>query len=309
MEAKLLSDAFQAEIFNEYLVVHGYSPKTRKSITEAVNRFVKWVEPEGMEVHNVIYNDILSYVNHCREKVIKPKTIEAYINSISHYYDFLISRNELTENPCSNIDIKDVKRRNLYEAFTTKELENIYNTSCSTEPPNGMGSQLTHKRNKVILGLLIYQGLRTEEVGALKIEDINIYTGEIKIEGARRTNERELTVETKQFYNLIDYINTTRKSLLEVTGKTTNALFISMGSSDRISNAIDKMLDRLKRQYPKIKSARHIRASVITNWLQVHNIRRVQYLAGHRYISSTEAYKAHDMNRLKDDIRLFHPNL
>jgi len=256
-----------------------------------------------------MYNDILSYINHCREKVNKPKTIEAYINAVNHYYDLLISRNELTENPCSNINIQDVKRRTLYEAFSTEELENIYKTFCNSEPPNGIGSQLTHKRNKVILGLLTHQGLRTEEIGALTIEDVNIHTGEIKIVGGRRTNEREMTLETKQVYNLIEYINTTRKSLLEATGKNTNALFISMGSSERIANAIDKMLDRLKRQYPKIKNAKHLRASVITNWLKVYNIRRVQYLAGHRYISSTEAYKAHDMDRLKEDIRLYHPNI
>jgi len=46
---------------------------------------------------------------------------------------------------------------------------------------------------------------------------------------------------------------------------------------------------------------------VITHWLKLHNLRKVQYMAGHRYISSTESYKANNLDGLKEDIAKFHP--
>ena len=55
-------------------------------------------------------------------------------------------------------------------------------------------------------------------------------------------------MEAVQLYDLIDYINETRKLLLAVTNKNADTLFISIGSSDRVDNAITKMLENLKKQ-------------------------------------------------------------
>ena len=50
-----------------------------------------------------------------------------------------------------------------------------------------------------------------------------------------------------------------------------------------------------------------IRASVITKWLKKYNLREVQYLAGHSYISSTEHYLQNDMEGLLEEIQKYHP--
>lgn len=39
-------------------------------------------------------------------------------------------------------------------------------------------------------------------------------------------------------------------------------------------------------------------ASVITNWLQYYNLREVQYMAGHKYVSSTERYRTDNLEDL-----------
>jgi len=299
----------QAEIFTEYLTIKGYSPKTRNSIVNTVKRFALWSNTEGIELENISYNDILAYMSLCNKQGNKQITIACTVNCIKHYYDYLISEKAIIENPCSNVDIQGIKRRTLYNTFAPEELDAIYKAFISSAPPNGICSHLTHKRNKVIAGLLIYQGLRTEEIANLKTADVNMREGRIFIAGGRRTNERELPFEAHQVFDVIDYINETRKILLMVTNKNTDALFISIGSGDKVNNAINKMLENLKKQHPKIKDAKHLRTSVITNWLKQHNIRKVQQLAGHRYVSSTEAYQVNNMDELKEDINRFHPDL
>lgn len=63
----------------------------------------------------------------------------------------------------------------------------------------------------------------------------------------------------------------------------------------------------LKQMSSKIKSLDQVRASVIVHWLKLYNLRKVQVMAGHRYISSTESYKANNLDDLKEDIAKYHP--
>ena len=46
---------------------------------------------------------------------------------------------------------------------------------------------------------------------------------------------------------------------------------------------------------------------MIVNWLKIHNLRKTQVLAGHRYISSTERYKQDNLESLHEMINSFHP--
>jgi integrase/recombinase XerD len=309
MQTNTLTENTAMEIFTEYLTIKGYSSSSRQSIINTVKRFVLWSEEQGIELHLITYADVLAYVSYCRKQGNKQRTIQVTISCLNHYYTFLISRKEITENPCSNVTIKGIKRQLLHDIFTPDELDSIYKTFVASAPAKGIGSQLTHKRNKIIAGLLIYQGLRTEEVARLKVTDINMREGNIFIAGGRRTNEREMLLQAHQLYDVMDYINETRKLLVTVTGKNTDALFVSLGSSDRAGNAIDKMVASLKKQNAKIKDAKHLRASVISNWLKVYNIRKVQYMAGHRYVSSTEAYQVNNMDGLKEDVNRYHPDI
>lgn len=288
-------------IFNEYLILRGLSERTRDTIIRTVNYFAEWVKSENMELETISYNDVVAYINYCRKKGNKQRTILVTVNCIKHYYSLLLSENEIT-NPCTNLDIKGIKRKILYETFSPLELEKIYKNYKSN-------NHLVHKRNKIIVGLIIYQGIRTEELAKLTVSDIKPREGKIFIAGARRHNERELALEAHQLYDLMDYINETRKLFIALRGQDSRNLFLSMGTSERFDNIMQKLSNQLTKQDKRIKEVKQLRASVISNWLKLHDIRKVQYMAGHRYVSSTEAYQANNLDDLKEDVYRYHPDL
>jgi integrase/recombinase XerD len=296
------TETIQTEIFSEYLLLRGLSTRTIETIVRTVNSFAQWAEAENIEPAAASYNDIVAYVNDCKKRGNKQRTLQVIVNCVKHYYTFLISRGEAVDNPCTNVGIKGVKRKILYETFSPEELETIYKNYQSE-------NHLVHKRNKIILGLVIWQAIRTEELARLTVSDIKLKEGKIYIPGSRRHNERELALEAHQLYDLMDYINETRKLLIAVRGKDSRSLFLSMGTSDRFDNMMQKIIKGLTKQNKKVKEIKQVRASVITNWLKVHNIRKVQYMSGHRYVSSTEAYQANNMDDLKEDISRYHPDL
>ncbi len=299
------------EQYNEYLTIKGYSSKTRQGMINTFKRFAKWCETENIDLEQVNYNDVMAYVQHLKTGN-KPRTVQLAVGQINHYYNYLMSEHQLPENPASNIEIKGVKRKVLRDVLTTEELATVYQ-SYQTEkkyakscPPQAT-SNLARKRNKVMLSLMIYQALRTEELEALEISDLKLRDGKIYIRGSRRTNERNMSLESHQVIDLLDYINTTRKALTELTGKTGQQVFISTGKRSDIKNAMQKLTAELKTSNPKLRAIQQLRTSVIANWLKVYNLRKVQYLCGHRYVSSTEAYQVNNMEGLREEIKQFHP--
>ena len=166
-----------------------------------------------------------------------------------------------------------------------------------------------HERNQAMLSLLLTQGLRTEELTALTIHHLHLRQAKLTIPAARRKDERTLTLEATQLYPLSDYQHQTRPALLAHTQKQTTQLFITSGTSTKLQNLLHTIAQQLKTIEPRFISYKQLRASVITHWLKTHPIRQVQYMAGHRYISSTEAYQANNLDALKEDLQRYHPNL
>jgi integrase/recombinase XerD len=63
---------------------------------------------------------------------------------------------------------------------------------------NYPGKILREKRNRVILGLLIYQGVTTGELHRLDVADIKLKQGKIRIPGSRKSGSRVLGLKPFQ---------------------------------------------------------------------------------------------------------------
>lgn len=73
------------------------------------------------------------------------------------------------------------------------------------------------------------------------------------------------------------------------------------------TNIWKRLSGEIRNTKKKFINFRQVRTSVITHWLKQNNLRQVQYMAGHRYISSTESYLVNQMEDLQADIETFHP--
>jgi integrase/recombinase XerD len=80
-----------------------------------------------------------------------------------------------------------------------------------------------------------------------------------------------------------------------------------MHGSDIMKNSFLHLVYALRRLNPKLINAQQIRQSVITIWLKTKDLRTTQYMAGHRYVSSTERYQVNQLDDLQDALNQFHP--
>ena len=226
------------------------------------------------------------------------------LGALKIYFNYLIDQEQRFDNPIENINIRGVKRTLNHNLLEPEELEDLY-YSYKTERIEFPSSPSVAIRNKVITGLMVYQGLNATALKSLTIENIRLEKGVLYIPSTRKTNSRTLELKSWQILPLVQYLEKHREILQEELKNYSQALFSL--NSDRFDIITLHLFKRLKRINHKVTNVKQIRASVITNWLKTYNIREVQYMAGHRYISSTERYLQDDLENLHELIENLHP--
>lgn len=309
-----MNTTYNYEKFKEWLILKKYSPATTETNIKIVEYFRTWAESENItELSEISYSDAMMFMQRSSKKGASQKTIANYLLHVRKYYQFLISEGEVKENPVAHIKVQGIKRKIYYDVLNSEELQKLYHEYPTTieyeagkiVPPQ-QKNVLSRKRNKVILSLLIYQGLRVEEVAALNLQDLELRGGKITIHSQRRTAARAMELESHQVYELMDYIHETRRQFLQ-TNEATDKLFLQWNKGENFYGITQMMLKHLRKINRRIKNFEQIRASVITAWLKQYDLRKVQYLAGHKYVSSTEEYKANNIDELQDDVTKYHP--
>lgn len=300
--------------FVAYLLQKGFSNKTILRYQHDANRFVLWLKNENTPVTTVTNRDVMAYIQSQKGNNNTQRTLQTKLNGIKHYFNYLKSTKKIVENPTVHIMIKGIKRKVLYNTLNRQELDALYYHFKLPEENDKHKNQnwfykamLTAKRNKVILGLVVYQGLNSLELSNLTDKDLKLKEGKIFIAAGRRSNERDLKLEAHQILDLMEYISVIRKELLALSRKENDSLFISIAGSEKFNNIVTQLIKKLNSQNKKVTSLKQLRTSVITYWLKLYNLRQVQHMCGHRYVSSTEGYLINDIDDLSEEINKFHP--
>ncbi len=285
--------------FETWLHNRGYRLNTVRSVTGEVSRFIQWCNSEGIAADKAIYNDLFHYIKHGQSQSNSKNTTNQKLTVLKHYYSFLTEKGQRDDNPALELRVRNAIRRVPHNLLSMEELEELY----KQYPTAGINS----KRNKAVLGLLIYQGMNASELAALEPQDIKLEEGKIYIPATGRSNSRTLKLEAHQVMNLQNYLLVVRPGLLSLTDKQSGKLFISSGEGSRLSNTFTRMMSVIKKINSKVKDMKQIRASIVTQWLKKHNIRQVQYMCGHRYVSSTEYYRIDKLETLQEQLESLHP--
>jgi integrase/recombinase XerD len=118
-----------------------------------------------------------------------------------------------------------------------------------------------------------------------------------------KQNSRSLNLQPHQVLDLQEYILLVRPKLQSKSER----LFTGRYDLEDLKNTLLHLGHALRKINPKYKHAVQIRQSVITEWLKEKDLRTVQHMAGHRYVSSTERYKESNLEELKEALLKHHP--
>lgn len=276
--------------YEDYLKAKGYTEQTNTNYLHHKDVFLDWLEEENLTVSSCQYVDLLKLVKTLKASPGRSpgttksrNTINSYIRAIKYYYEYLQKQGMVNHNPADKLNLKGRTLDLPSDLLTRKEMEEMYEGYPSE-------NQL-EKRNKTMLGLVVYQALQEGEIANIEAKDVNLEKGTIRIHATGRSNGRILKLYAGQILLLQEYI----KELLPRV------------KQQKIKSLTGLLSDELKARYAKFKNLMHLRASVITYWTEEYNLREVQYMAGHKNLVSTEVYKQVSMKDLRKALDQFHP--
>ena len=310
------------EDFTIYLQNKNLSIATIKRYTRLTNFFIEWHNGEAINCQKAAILDYLGYLknNTNQQTISRNNTLIA----LRHYFDYLIAKNSIVQNPTSFIRLRGTQKHKLHYIYNFEELNTLadryYQLEVKRTQENlkaGVGehffkrSYLAKVRNHTMLLFFIHQGLHTREILRLQIEDIQLQKASVIIrKGKIRGNARTLPLQATQIGALIQYINEIRPQL--ETPQTDNILFLPIQKKDpkakKTTQANFKgFIKTLKQLDTNFSSLVQLRASVITLWIKTYGLRKAQYFAGHKSISSTEEYIPNNIEDLAENITKFNP--
>lgn len=175
----------------EYLQEY-HTKESAKSYQYLITHFTR-TNPRAKDY---IYRDIVSHLDEMSKQYKSDVARGTRLSAIKKYYDYLLVTGDREDHPCRSLYIKSPKYQvQLQNLFTPSELELLLTRE----------SRYAHleTRNKVML--MIYQGMRSEELCHLTIDNIDLDNGSVYIKATQITRARTLGLHSKQILLLYKY--------------------------------------------------------------------------------------------------------
>ena len=278
-----------------------YSPTSINGYENMINRYLLTL---GQRAEKATYTEVLDYIGLLRTLGLHPKSLRNNLFAIKIYYNYLVASGKRKDHPCRYLNLKDqINRQIQVESLYPKEtLQELYETYQSKNPEN-------QQRDKIIISLLIYQALTVLEISQVKIGDVNLEAGTIKIKGNSKNKGRILSLKPNQILLFHNYLENDwkRYNRKQKPGKRSDYLLMNTKGLKLWPGSINRMINKKRAKHQRLTPLK-IRQSVIAHLLKEnHDIRIVQEFAGHKRTASTESYKQSGLEELKALIDTLHP--
>jgi integrase/recombinase XerD len=292
----------EIDLFESSLILErALSENTSKSYASDLREFMLFLNSKKIASSaDVKYEDIVAFLSASRTQGLASRTRARRSSAIKSFFDFLVSRNFVKENPAERLEApkKDfVLPKVLSEDEVTRMLENIPTL------------QIQDVRDRALLEILYGCGLRVSEVCALSMEDI-VSEGELLRVKGKGSKERLVPICSTAGRELEKYMTLFRPSFLKASSSETHIFLTRLGRPFTRQGVFKVVRERaiLAGISPSRISPHVLRHSYASHLLQRGaDIRAIQELLGHADISTTQIYTHVDVALFKDIHKRFHP--
>ncbi len=268
-----------------------------KSDLESFSEFYR-EEYEIPHVSKANYQQIRSWIVFLVDTGISNRTINRKVSSLKTYYKFLLKTGEIKSNPLAKHQALKAPKK-LQIPFSVNEVEEVLDSLSDQKDFESV-------RDRLIVELFYATGIRRTELVNLRVSDIDIGTGQIKVLG-KRNKERYLP--------LLPTVCDTLKSYLELRSDVQvnqNEAFLLL--TKKGVKIYETLVYRIINSYfseasSKVNKSPHIlRHSFATHLLnEGANLNAVKELLGHSSLAATQVYTHHSVAQLAKVYKQSHP--
>ncbi len=284
------------EGFLTYLSVErGRSANTVVSYERDLRKFSIFLENEEKGFITFDKGEIINFIGLLRNEDYTSASIARMLSAIRGFCRYLILEKLRREDPSENLQTP-ARWERLPKAISVDDVQRLL------EAIKGGDLAL---RDLAMLELMYASGLRVSELVNLRVEDVNLEAGFVRVTG-KGSRERVVPVSEQTIDNIRKYIKHLRVKLLK--GKESPYLFISQRGTALTRQRFWQTIKEYGRRAGVKVTPHVIRHSFATHLLEGGaDLRSIQKMLGHSDISTTQIYTKVTSDRLRKVYEKYHP--
>jgi integrase/recombinase XerC len=277
-----------------------YSIHTVKAYVTDLQQLGSWLLEtyDIKDVSNADYQHLRSWLAELFEQGNEARTLHRKISAVRAYFRYLRKFHNLEVDPTKKISVPKIPSK-LPVYVEEEQMEVLLGSDVFNPDFEGC-------RDRAIIELFYQTGLRCAELVGIKIFDLDLQRGTLKVLG-KRNKERIVPVGEAIHPVLIAYMNE-REKLKEVIN---NDYFFLTKRGVKIYprlvyNIVNIYLSRVS--YLRKKSPHVLRHTFATHMLnRGAELNAIKELLGHTSLAATQVYTHNSIDKLKEIHRKAHP--
>ncbi len=276
----------------------GLSRNTLAAYRTDLRSLARWLAERGKSLDDATRADLLEFIAWRVEGGARPRSTARQLSSLRRYYRFMVRDGKRADDPTAKISMPKVGRP-LPKALTKDEVESLLGAPDTTDA-------LGH-RDRTMLEVLYATGLRVTELVNLRLSQINLAQGVMRVVG-KGDRERLIPLGEESMEWIEQFIRGPRTEIL--LDRQSDYLFPTRRGDRMTRQAFWHLIKRYaaKASVDKKLSPHTLRHAFATHLLNHGaDLRVVQMLLGHSDLSTTQIYTHVARERLKDLHAQHHP--
>jgi integrase/recombinase XerD len=292
-------DALLDRYLDFLIVEKGLAAQTIEAYSRDLVRYISFLAKSGRTtVSEADTPLILKYLISMREDGLNARSRARHLVSIRGFYRFLAQEQMLSSDPSRLIDLPKSGLK-LPDVLTIEEVKRLLEAP-DPKKPSGC-------RDAAMMELLYAAGLRVSELTTLKLQDVNLTAGYVRVFG-KGAKERVVPIGQYAQEKIRTYTTGARQALLK--DRISATLFVARAGKPLSRQGFWKLIKRygFRAGLRNVITPHTLRHSFASHLLEGGaDLRAVQTMLGHADIATTQIYTHVARDHLKHLHQKFHP--
>lgn len=281
------------------LLEQGLSENTRMAYERDVERFLAWLKDEKLDPLFVVLETFHRYTEALFDVGIAPRSIARMLSGVRSFYRFLQLDGYIDQDPTELLESPRLPKH-LPEVLTVDEVDRIL-AAINLELPEG-------QRDHCMIELLYSCGLRVSEVCSLKLSDLFLDEGFIRVIG-KGDKQRIVPISPRAIKELHMWFDTRHE--INVKPEDEDIVFVSARRGRHLSRIT--VFHNIKQYVEAAEITKDVSPHTFRHTFATHlleggaSLRAIQEMLGHENIGTTEIYTHLDRRMLREQVLEYFP--
>lgn len=280
-----------SEFCQEAEIIKNFRPSTIQFYVNSIKYFVKWSGLKNLEEINTEKLRSFLYMGRIERKWTADTFMHHY-KSLRAFLKWCVNRGYLNLNPILPIEKPRLEKK-LPKRITKQEAQMVLEYSFNRK----WAYRFERYRNRAVIAMMIYSGLRAGEIMNLKLNDVDLKNNVISVNQGKGGKDRIVPICLPLQRVLLEYL----KDRDRLNRTCTNFFVSRRGDFPFTYNGLKKVIEILKKETGVNFSAHRLRHTFATLMLEGGcDLFSLQKMMGHSDIKTTTIYLSTTVNHLQE---------